>query len=102
MKRAGVCLHKWDYHYVSNLFIKGALGGFLSGKVLWRKNRWLLRRKESKSFKSGSTVDVDCAVVRGLSCESLACVEYVSGTKLCWVKFRELPNLAGRNSWFMY
>ena len=25
MKRVGVCLHKWDYHYVSKLFTKGAL-----------------------------------------------------------------------------
>ena len=96
MKRVGVCLLKWDYHCVSNLFTKEALDGLLSGKVLWRKNRWLLRRKENKSFKLGSTVDVDCAAVHGLFYGSLVCVEYVFGIKLCWVKFRELPNPAGR------
>jgi len=60
------------------------------------KKSLLLRRKESKSFKSGSTVDVDCAVVRGLFYGRLVCVEYVFGVKLYWVKFRELPNPAGR------
>jgi len=50
--------------------------------VLWRKNRWLLRLKENKNSKLGNTVDADCVVARGLSCESLECVEYVSGKEL--------------------
>lgn len=72
--------------------------------MLWRKNRWLLRLKENKNSKLGNTVDADCVVARGLSCESLECVEYVSGKGLLWARFLVLPNPAGRrlDGWFKF